>query len=388
MEEKVLLAALHLEDTAQLWYMRIHKEEGAPSWRRFSELLNTRFGPPLRSHPLGELTTCRRTGAVTEYQDRFLELLARAGTLTENQQVQLFTVGLGEPLSLDVQLQNPQTLETAMSLARAYERRELAIQAAKRPRRGILPTPPAPAPRSRSPPQLGSSSSTPAPPTVNVAGRTIKHLSPEEMDARRRDGLCFNCNEKYVRGHNKVCAHLFFLELQDGYEDETLEPDADDKEEPKISLHAIAGVSTSETMQVSVLIGGATLRAHLDSGSTHNFISEEAAARTSLRYQLRTDMRVTVANGERVPCLGVFRNATFMINGEQFSGNFFVLPLVGYDVVFGRHWLASLGPILWDFGRLTMFFWSGDHQVQWCGMVGPEAHGSTRAPGAIFWRSS
>jgi hypothetical protein len=90
-------------------------------------------------------------------------------------------------------------------------------------------------------------------------------------------------------------------------------------------------------MQVSVLIGGATLRALLDSGSMHNFISEEAAARTSLRYQLRTDMRVTVANSERVPCLGVFRNATFMINGEQFSGDFFVLPLADYDVVFGTH---------------------------------------------------
>jgi hypothetical protein len=127
MEEKVLMAALHLEAAAQLWYMRVHKEEGTPSWRHFSELLNTRFGPPLRAHPLDELTMCRRTGTVTEYQDRFLGLLARAGTLTEHQQVQLFTVGLGEPLSLDVQMQNLQTLEIAMSVARSFERRELAV---------------------------------------------------------------------------------------------------------------------------------------------------------------------------------------------------------------------------------------------------------------------
>ena len=52
-----------------------------------------------------------------------MALLTRTGPLTEAQQIQLFTVGLGEPLSIDVQLQGAQSLEVAMSLARAYERR-------------------------------------------------------------------------------------------------------------------------------------------------------------------------------------------------------------------------------------------------------------------------
>jgi hypothetical protein len=50
--------------------------------------------------------------------------LTRAGPLTEDQQIQLFVAGLQEPLSIDVQLQGPHSLETAMSLARSYERRE------------------------------------------------------------------------------------------------------------------------------------------------------------------------------------------------------------------------------------------------------------------------
>ncbi|CAO2161375.1 unnamed protein product [Urochloa humidicola] len=378
-EEKVLMAALHLEDMAQLWYMRVSQEEGTPSWRRFAELLNLRFGPPLRSHPLGELTTCRRTGTVAEYQDRFLGLLPRAGSLTDHQQVQLFTVGLGEPLSLDVQMQNPQTLEMAMSLARSYERRELAVQAqaAKPQRRGLLPTPPLPLPSTKPPgvPPATAASSSASTPSVTVAGRTIKRLTPEEMETRRREGLCFNCNEKYVRGHNKVCAHLFLLELEDEEDDE----EGAAKEEPLISLHAIAGVRTSETMQVTMALGGTTLRALLDSGSTHNFVSEEAAVRTDLRYQHRRALQVTVANGERVPCAGVFRNATFTIGGEVFSSDFFVLPLAGYDVVLGTQWLATLGPILWDFGQLTMSFWRTDHRVEWRGVAGaasPHLHSS------------
>jgi hypothetical protein len=55
---------------------------------------------------------------VEEYQDRFQALLPRAGRLEEEQKVQLFTGGLLPPLSLHVQMQHPQTLVAAMSLAR------------------------------------------------------------------------------------------------------------------------------------------------------------------------------------------------------------------------------------------------------------------------------
>jgi hypothetical protein len=58
------MASYNMEDAAQLWFMQIQQEEGTPSWRRFTELLNLRFGPPLRSNPLGELMVCKRTASV------------------------------------------------------------------------------------------------------------------------------------------------------------------------------------------------------------------------------------------------------------------------------------------------------------------------------------
>jgi hypothetical protein len=117
-EEKVWMASYNLEDGAQLWYMQIQIDMGTPSWCRFKEPLNLHYGPPLRSAPLAELAECRRTGTVADYMDRFQALLARAGPLLEEQCVQLFTGGLMPPLSLDVRIQNPQTLDAAMSLAR------------------------------------------------------------------------------------------------------------------------------------------------------------------------------------------------------------------------------------------------------------------------------
>jgi len=124
-------------------------------------------------------------------------------------------------------------------------------------------------------------------------------------------------------------------------------------DEPQISLHAIAGVCTSETMQVRIRMGGVSL---LDSGSTDNFIAAEAAVRAELPTLSPGQLRVTVANGERVRCPGVYRGEPFSVDRESFTGDFFALPLAGYDVVLGTQWLAALGPILWDFGLHTMSF--------------------------------
>jgi hypothetical protein len=57
------------------------------------------------------------------------------------------------------------------------------------------------------------------------------------------NGQCFNCDERYVRDHNRVCAKLFHFELDepDDDDDKTTEGPA---EQPRISLIAIAGIHT------------------------------------------------------------------------------------------------------------------------------------------------
>jgi hypothetical protein len=117
-EEEIWMASYNLEDGARMWYVHIQTDEGTPSWRRFKELLNLRYGPPLRSASLAKLAVCQRISMVAKYQDRFQALLPRDGPLEESQQVQLFIGGLQPPLSIDGRIQNPQSLVTAMSLAR------------------------------------------------------------------------------------------------------------------------------------------------------------------------------------------------------------------------------------------------------------------------------
>ncbi|WVZ88752.1 hypothetical protein U9M48_035232 [Paspalum notatum var. saurae] len=121
-------------------------------------------------------------------------------------------------------------------------------------------------------------------------------------------------------------------------------------------------------MKVALSLGVSMLQAWLDSGSTHNFILEAAAARCGLKFEERTGLQVAVANGERLPCLGG------RVHDQNFTVDLFVLPLAGYDIVLGTQWLASPRPIWWDFSRLTMAFWWRDHHVEWSGLADSPRH--------------
>jgi hypothetical protein len=131
------------------------------------------------------------------------------------------------------------------------------------------------------------------------------------MAERCKQGLCYNCDEPYVQGHK--CARLFYLEAADYIVEEPPEdddgPDAPvadatfDPDKPMISLVAIVGIRTEDTMQVYVQLGNHQFVALLDSGSTHNFVQGDVARRLCSSPCLGTG--VIVANGDRVECSGL-----------------------------------------------------------------------------------
>jgi hypothetical protein len=55
------------------------RSSGTPSCRRFTQLVQQRFGPPMTDSPVGELMLLRRTGSIEDYTDitaRFATLFA------------------------------------------------------------------------------------------------------------------------------------------------------------------------------------------------------------------------------------------------------------------------------------------------------------------------
>ena len=168
------------------------------------------------------------------------------------------------------------------------------------------------------------------------------------MVERRRQGLCYNCDKPYVRGNQ--WQRLFFLKVSDYTSD-----DEDDAAAAVVSLHAISGIHTEDTMLVPVYILGHRLTALLDSGSTHNFVHMGLMRRMGLATST-TKTHVTVANGDRVPCGVVARNVALHIGKEEFTISCLGIDLGGFDVILDVDYLRTLGPILWDFEDFCMAF--------------------------------
>lgn len=135
--------------------------------------------------------------------------------------------------------------------------------------------------------------------------------------------------------------------------DNATNPDSDATPEdaaPVVSLHAVAGIRTADTMQVLIDINGHQLTNLLDTGSTHNFIKPELVEPLGLALAAPPDIAVMVANGDKVACQGVACDVPLFIGMEAFRGHCYAISLGGYDIVLGV--VRGLGPILWDFDDL------------------------------------
>ena len=101
--------------------------------------------------------------------------------------------GLPDHIRVDVELRGPQDLQSAMYYARAFERRAVAIQQESPSQTaGSLPGPDS---------AQGRPVQASAAPLAATAGRPFRRLTPAEILERRRQGLCFNCDEPYTPGH-------------------------------------------------------------------------------------------------------------------------------------------------------------------------------------------
>lgn len=145
-----------------------------------------------------------------------------------------------------------------------------------------------------------------------------------------------------------------------GAEDETDEDEeTSETDEAEITLQALTGWDTPQTLRTSVKTSGQNLVALIDSGSTHNFISEKVANRLNLQVSPTKEFKVQVADGHPLRCDGVYRAVTTVIESLTFAVDLYVLPLTGLDVVLGIQWLSQLGPTLCDWKERTMkFMWA------------------------------
>ena len=183
--DRTWLASYHLRDAAQTWYYALEQDEGEmPSWERFRDLCLRRFGPPVRGSRLAELGRLTFTGTVQDFADRFQALACHAPDVSGRQRADLFIGGLPDHIRVDVELREPQDLQSAMYYARAYEQRANAMQQLL-PNRGVRVSP-RPATPTPAPPRVAAPTTPGAAPAPT---RPFKRLTAAEQLERRRKGL-------------------------------------------------------------------------------------------------------------------------------------------------------------------------------------------------------
>lgn len=102
--EEVWYASYHLTGGTQWWYMHLMQYKAVMDWAYFTCCINERFVPPTQRNPLGELASLHKTDTIDDYTEHFLAHVAHTRTLDEQQQVNIYTTGLLEPLKTDVEL--------------------------------------------------------------------------------------------------------------------------------------------------------------------------------------------------------------------------------------------------------------------------------------------
>eukprot|EP00253_Pinus_taeda_P036679 PITA_36679 len=224
----------------------------------------------------------------------FEALAFRTWGLSDVFYTECFISGLKEAIKAHVQLHHPPTWLEACKVARDVERALAAL---------------ATRPNFTAKGRTTQAHST----TQTLKGQKV---SPVEMAKRRKQGLCYYCDEKYSLGHK--CKEPKFFQIDaTGYssseEDTPLEkPKAVEEDNQKdnvpdelvISLHALAGISSPQTLKIR----GRRENVKLQMGD----------------YQMKTHM--------------------------------FAIHMGGCEIVLGAEWLRTLGPITMDFQELYMSF--------------------------------
>ncbi|KAL4279050.1 hypothetical protein GQ457_03G026640 [Hibiscus cannabinus] len=305
-----------------------------------------RFAPEGFEDPFSELVDLQQTDSADQFYEEFVVLLNQV-RLPDDYVLSMFKNHLRLEISQFLKLLKPRNLTEAFHMAKHLE--SIFFPAPKKgysssaravtpsvlaiPPRGLgssmksLPSVMSSAYTSRSvTPAVLSPSSSKTPPGGNTKG-VGKNLTSAEIDDRKRKGLCFWCAGKYTPGHKCAKSQVFQI-VVDGLEDEGELEEFQDCEEvsevlkpegPILSLQAMWGMSSWETMRLKISIEGHEWVALLDSGSTHNFLSLTVVKRLNLRVEKRNSLKVIIADGGRLSTLGLCSNVEWKAQDHDTS---------------------------------------------------------------------
>ncbi|GKE61665.1 hypothetical protein Tco_1512032, partial [Tanacetum coccineum] len=264
---------------------------------------------------------------IKAHGDTMFEQLLTQVDITKSQSNIMFIAGLHASMEINVKMFRPKTLADAFSLANFQEASLVVI---RQKTVQLLPTPKVNTSKNMSYLNRTNTLALLGPNTLTVTKHPAsnnhvprKQLSQKEFAEKRAKNLCFYCDQKYMPGH-KCGGHMYALEISPLDEDsdlsleETLnEVDTMTAEEsellmsdcyPHISLNALSGIPTFNTMRMKASVAKHILHLLLDTGSTHNFLELFIANKIGCKMKKTCPLHVIVVGGNKLVIAVVVRD--------------------------------------------------------------------------------
>jgi hypothetical protein len=186
--QKVTIASLYLEPQQFVLYQWLceHKKNTIISWSIFTEELISYHDDVKSNSFFTQLINLKQKDPVIEHIQQFQKLSLRVDGLADDKLLDLFIGTLKDNIQHEVRLFEPISLEKAFMVSRKVESKNLAMATR------------------RTTPNTAKESNVPL---VNT---------PQQLEERRTKGLCFNCDNKYSKGHKCGEKKSFYM----GYEEE------------------------------------------------------------------------------------------------------------------------------------------------------------------------
>jgi hypothetical protein len=278
--------------------------------------------------------------SVTEHIENFQRLNIKVTYIPYEHLIDVFIGTLRDNIQHEVHLWEPKSLENTFRVARNVESKNMAM-ATRRTTPKIYHE------------NNAHSFKSPQP----------TRLTPEHLEERKAKGLCFNCDNKYSKGHKCGEKKLFYIDCEEEEEQEqepsqyeNVEAISSEELTPTISCNALVGISTPQTLKIKGYIKKKKVIALIDYGSTHNFIHYKLAKALNCFVYPVPEFQVMIADGGTINCSGKCNKINLNMGEYVMNSPMITIPMGGVDVVLGIQWLQSLGTMAFNFQELFIKF--------------------------------
>lgn len=352
----VIAARVHLKEKAARWYQAFKQKNTFRSWNHFCHEVEQEFGADDFRKAMNDLLELRQTTTVEEYTSQFQTLhygimMHQAG-YDDMFFTQHYVKGLKEDIRGIVEAQMPTTVLKASTLAQVQQ--------------GVLERT---KPRNR-----------PAYQQRGYNQQRMEYKQPQQTsqlwrdrqlrDYRKANNLCYSCGEKYVPGHNEVCAKkqkpqmnalaLNELDLDRELSEETLNAlDTEDKlheEFCQLSINAMSSQDTLSCVKLKARVKDKVMIILMDSGSSHSFISSTFVQLAQLPTATIPAKRVKLANGAWMETTQQVSKLKWYCQGHTLTTDMVVIDMQPYDAILGYDWLKTHSPMNCDWEHTTITF--------------------------------